>query len=156
MALCIETQHMLHIKSLPVTRTSSTAASISLRISWFSFAISSPFVMKCSVAIWTAALSTWALGDWPFFVREGPFWATSVVTWMIMPLYYKLAQSILLPFFHLLFNRSGDYSRLGRVSTAFQRSFEDCWHGIFTRWHLPVVQPTVSKYWTKTSYTYKQ
>ena len=67
----------------PVTLTSSTAASISLRISWFSLAISSPFMMKCSVAICTAALNTWAFGDCPFLLRVGPFCATNVVTWKI-------------------------------------------------------------------------
>ena len=54
----------------PVVLTSSTAASISVLISGFSTAMISPRSTKFSVARSTAATSTWARLDLPFFLAE--------------------------------------------------------------------------------------
>lgn len=65
----------------PVFLTSSTAAIISTLMSGFSLAISSPLAIKFSVAFCTAALKTWAFFDLPFFLLDGLFWFTKVVTY---------------------------------------------------------------------------
>lgn len=76
----------------PVFLTSSTAAIISTLMSGFSLAISSPLAIKFSVAFCTAALKTWAFFDLPFFLFEGLFWFTNVVT------YKRLSNSFYIKF----------------------------------------------------------